>query len=152
MSKPCPTCTSKIQPAGSPRCPTCGIDSNATRAFLDSVGYSDAAPTPRTDALVKCVPGSEFDNLATPTKPLIELCRQLERELRAALVERGELALKLAAAECYIKERKLASSNAPSAIPTTSHEWDRDGERCVKCGAKDWMDAPCTTARRAEDK
>lgn len=21
----------------------------------------------------------------------------------------------------------------------SSHKWDRDGERCVKCGDKDWM-------------
>jgi hypothetical protein len=26
----------------------------------------------------------------------------------------------------------------------THHEWDRDGERCVKCGAKDWMGGECT--------
>jgi hypothetical protein len=23
------------------------------------------------------------------------------------------------------------------------HKWDRDGERCVKCGAKDWMGGEC---------
>ena len=23
------------------------------------------------------------------------------------------------------------------------HEWDADGERCLKCGDKDWMGGPC---------
>lgn len=23
------------------------------------------------------------------------------------------------------------------------HRWDRDGERCVVCGAKDWMGGEC---------
>jgi hypothetical protein len=23
------------------------------------------------------------------------------------------------------------------------HQWNRDGERCLKCGAKDWMGGPC---------
>ncbi len=30
---------------------------------------------------------------------------------------------------------------APSA--TGTHQWDEDGERCLKCGAKDWMAGPC---------
>lgn len=24
-----------------------------------------------------------------------------------------------------------------------NHRWDEDGERCLKCGDKDWMDTPC---------
>jgi len=23
------------------------------------------------------------------------------------------------------------------------HQWNREGERCLKCGAKDWMGGPC---------
>lgn len=26
------------------------------------------------------------------------------------------------------------------------HEWDADGERCVKCGDKDWMGGPCSVS------
>ena len=26
----------------------------------------------------------------------------------------------------------------------SSHKWDRDGERCVKCGDKDWMGTECS--------
>lgn len=32
-----------------------------------------------------------------------------------------------------------------------SHQWDRDGERCVKCGAKDWMEGPCSTSIPSAD-
>lgn len=36
------------------------------------------------------------------------------------------------------------SEPAESSGGDEQHQWDRGGERCVKCGAKDWMDAPCT--------
>lgn len=26
----------------------------------------------------------------------------------------------------------------------SKHKWDRDGERCLKCGDKDWMGGPCS--------
>lgn len=33
---------------------------------------------------------------------------------------------------------------ALNAFPAPSeHRWDQAGERCVKCGAKDWMGGPC---------
>lgn len=34
---------------------------------------------------------------------------------------------------------------------TESHKWDAEGERCVKCGAKDWMGGPCTP-KQGDDK
>lgn len=36
------------------------------------------------------------------------------------------------------------SSNAEGAEPHYAHKWDRDGERCVKCGDKDWMNSKCS--------
>ena len=36
---------------------------------------------------------------------------------------------------------------ALNAFPAPSeHRWDQAGERCVKCGAKDWMGGPCIAA------
>lgn len=32
----------------------------------------------------------------------------------------------------------------------SSHKWDRDGERCVKCGDKDWMGTQCSVPDRPE--
>lgn len=29
-------------------------------------------------------------------------------------------------------------------LPVYSHRWGRDGERCEKCGDKDWMGGPCS--------
>jgi hypothetical protein len=34
----------------------------------------------------------------------------------------------------------LAGTSQQAASP---HQWDRDGERCLKCGAKDWMGGGC---------
>lgn len=39
-------------------------------------------------------------------------------------------------------DAKLAELETP-APSTEAHQWDRDGERCVKCGAKDWMGGAC---------
>lgn len=36
------------------------------------------------------------------------------------------------------------SSNAEVVEPHYAHKWDRDGERCVKCGDKDWMNSKCS--------
>jgi len=36
---------------------------------------------------------------------------------------------------------------ALNAFPAPSeHRWDQAGERCVKCGAKDWMGGPCNAS------
>ena len=35
----------------------------------------------------------------------------------------------------------LNAFSAPS-----EHRWDQAGERCVKCGAKDWMGGPCNAS------
>lgn len=40
--------------------------------------------------------------------------------------------------ECYMD--KLGKSDPPGY----SHSWSRDGERCVKCGDKDWMGGSCS--------
>ena len=49
---------------------------------------------------------------------------------------------------CAINGCALMSGEAKLATPpvagSSAHQWDRDGERCVKCGAKDWMGGPCT--------
>jgi hypothetical protein len=42
---------------------------------------------------------------------------------------------------------------APAAPPECSaiaHSWDRDGERCTVCGAKDWMPGGCTAPAAPE--
>ena len=42
--------------------------------------------------------------------------------------------------ENYRKIFILANDPRTYAIgPCPPHEWDRDGERCMKCGHKDWM-------------
>ena len=56
--------------------------------------------TPRTDAVqAKQVYSGGYAEMA-------DHARQLERELRAVKVERGELAMKLAAAQLYIEEQR----------------------------------------------
>lgn len=42
-------------------------------------------------------------------------------------------------------QQQIDSANKVLALPESEgHEWDRDGERCLKCGAKDWMGGECT--------
>lgn len=33
----------------------------------------------------------------------------------------------------------------------TGHVWDAGGERCLKCGGKDWMSGPCIDEPCARD-
>ena len=32
----------------------------------------------------------------------------------------------------------------------SEHKWDRAGERCEKCGDKDWMGGPCNAMSETE--
>ena len=41
------------------------------------------------------------------------------------------------------EEDVLAVIVADEDAPPKSHNWDHSGERCLDCGAKDWMDGPC---------
>jgi hypothetical protein len=37
----------------------------------------------------------------------------------------------------------LAQAAVTPKRHVSQHQWDRDGERCLKCGDKDWMGGPC---------
>lgn len=39
--------------------------------------------------------------------------------------------------------------NEQQNSPSNRHQWDNSGERCVKCGAKDWMGGDCSVADSA---
>jgi hypothetical protein len=41
-----------------------------------------------------------------------------------------------------------AAWNAATVQPTEGHEWDRSGERCLKCGDKDWMNTPVCNGKQ----
>lgn len=34
-------------------------------------------------------------------------------------------------------------------VNNPDHQWDGDGERCMKCGDKDWMGGPCSGGKKA---
>lgn len=36
-----------------------------------------------------------------------------------------------------------SESEVTISPPPIPHTWDRDGERCTVCGAKDWMSGGC---------
>lgn len=42
----------------------------------------------------------------------------------------------------FMEEWKFALTAAPTP-PKKAHKWDRGGERCVRCGQKDWMAGEC---------
>lgn len=44
-----------------------------------------------------------------------------------------------------LRNKALDALSTPSS-EAVAHQWDRDGERCVKCGAKDWMAGECSAA------
>jgi len=41
-----------------------------------------------------------------------------------------------------------AAWTAATVQPTEGHEWDRSGERCLKCGDKDWMNTPVCNGKQ----
>ncbi|WP_206429566.1 VRR-NUC domain-containing protein [Burkholderia gladioli] len=45
--------------------------------------------------------------------------------------------------------QRAAVSPATATFETVTmpHKWDETGERCVRCGDKDWMDTTCTTMK-----
>lgn len=38
----------------------------------------------------------------------------------------------------------LESYLAKCSVKEKQHQWNDDGERCLKCGDKDWMGGPCS--------
>lgn len=44
----------------------------------------------------------------------------------------------------YRAQQEVAHEIARLRERGCSHKWDRDGERCVRCGSKDWMGGYCT--------
>ena len=58
--------------------------------------------------------------------------------------------------ETYARAAVEASQSRAEAVEggadicgPREHKWDRDGERCVNCGAKDWMGGECSGPREA---
>lgn len=78
-----------------------------------------------------------------PTTDLYEAAKEVHDYLWAN-IEAG--VLDIATASPLAGEGLSARLTAlKSALEIGQHKWDRDGERCVKCGAKDWMGGPCST-------
>jgi len=66
-----------------------------------------------------------------------------EADLFAELIVRE--CISLLPDECQCDESKIHASwkikqhFGVDNNPTCMHKWSRDGERCIKCGSKDWM-------------
>ncbi len=82
--------------------------------------------TPRTDALYAAMPSTMDTALdADNARRLGDLCRELEREVRDVKVERGELALKLAAAQIHAGVLRQATALRPSLVTFKVDEWEK---------------------------
>lgn len=46
--------------------------------------------------------------------------------------------------EEFEKSKKISSIVEYDEEPPNKHSWDDSGERCVKCGDKDWMSTKCS--------
>lgn len=46
----------------------------------------------------------------------------------------------------------MASIKGGLSQPAEQHEWDREGERCTKCGDKDWLAGPTCSGRATPKK
>jgi hypothetical protein len=73
---------------------------------------SDCQDTPRTDAVVRLSPASKHDNLATPVRDLIDLCRKLERECNFWEERGDDLASRLEAALVLAEQWKGRADDA----------------------------------------
>lgn len=55
----------------------------------------------------------------------------------------------MATAQCLRELESLRQSAAETG--PREHRWDRDGERCLDCGDKDWMGGPCSGPRSSPE-
>ena len=79
-------------------------------------------------------------NALTPDSDPCEVCRRDPATNNCAECKKhlSGIAYPFVCGECIGRHAGARS------VPTKSHKWDRGGERCLNCGAKDWMGGPCS--------
>ncbi len=109
----------------------------------DKAWYFRKAAEAINDLLARCAPSAIEPRVAELEQAVREARGIFTREFGERFPEEAPDGL----LAWHLKTDKMLAS-------AEGHKWDRDGERCEKCGAKDWMGGPCTprssTGRREE--
>lgn len=124
---------------------------------------SAASRTPRVDALCRSLCDANdpngYEKVGRLARALeLEAADLRERLAKArteaieecarvcdAKIERDSLGTANSAWSCAVSIRALAQPKGEDhgGENAKQHQWSEDGERCIKCGDKDWMGGPC---------
>lgn len=125
--------------------------------------------TPRTDAIIAAADACPETRVVFLIHQLANLAKDLERRLAGKSADNaGPLEFdkcpdgkpcRQTTTGCLKGQclgRVDGSSTPPMATEVSStgtHKWDKDGERCVRCGDKDWMaSTACRPRNRAVER